>query len=86
MALLVDQLDVFDQPVERLALSDVGAYRGDLLSALELLAHLGRFLVEPLGNACEFLVEIFLGGLDLLGVGDGPQRQIDLHRLHRELT
>ena len=86
MTLLVDQLDVFDQPVECLALSDVGAYRGHLLSALELLPHFGRVLVEPLCDACEFLVEVLVRGLDLLGVGDGPQREVDLHGLDRELA
>ena len=41
-------------------------------------AHLGGGLVDPLGQLLELLVEVLVGGLDALGLGDRPEREVDL--------
>src|SRR3954465_4625825 len=46
IALLVDDLDVFEQPVERLGLADLGDQVGDSVVLLVGLAHLGRLLAD----------------------------------------
>src|SRR3954451_4793884 len=46
IVLLVDDLDVFQQPVERLGLADLGDQVGDCVILLVRLAHLGRLLAD----------------------------------------
>ena len=74
--------DVVDQPVEGLALAQVRAYRRELVALLERQAHLGRGLLDPLGQLLELVVEVVLGDLEALGLGDGPQGEVGLGGQH----
>ena len=79
--LLVDYLNVLDEPLQGLSLPDVRAYRGQLVPAVEAAAQGGGLLAQSLGQAGDLGVEIGIVGLDRLGVGHGPQRQVGLHRV-----
>ena len=57
-AVLVDDLDVLDEPVQGLALAQVRAYRRDLVALLEREAHLGGGLVDPLGQLLQLSGEL----------------------------
>src|SRR3954465_2424258 len=64
IALLVDDLDVFEQPVERLGLADLGDQVGDRVVLLVGLANLGRLLADLHADARILGIEVLVGDLD----------------------
>ena len=74
-------VDVLGQPLERLAVRQVGLEVDEAVGLLELAPQ--RVGVDLGGGRepVELLVELVVGGLQLLGRGDGPQRQVDLGAL-----
>src|SRR3954470_11598993 len=64
IALLVDDLDVFEQPVERLGLADLGDEVGDRVVLLVGLANLGRLLADLHADARILGIEVLVGDLD----------------------
>src|SRR3954467_6096651 len=64
IALLVDDLDVFEQPVERLRLADLGDEIGDRVVLLVGLANLGRLLADLHADTRIFGIEVLVGDLD----------------------
>src|SRR3954447_9459456 len=78
IALLVDDLDVFEQPVERLGLADLGDQVGDRVVLLVGLANLGRLLADLHADARILGIEVLVGDLDPFRDTDGSQRQVDL--------
>ena len=81
LAVGVDHLDVVDQPVERLALADLGRQLGHQVVLLVGLAHLVRLLVELHRHPLVLEGEVALVGIEALGGGDGAQREVDAHGL-----
>src|SRR5690606_5660842 len=57
-ALVVDDLDLLDEPIECLSLLYVRAYRRELSTALELLAHQLEGLADLLGHLGELGGEV----------------------------
>src|SRR4051794_3834690 len=72
---LVDNLDVFEQPVERLRLADLGDEVGDRVVLLVRLANLGRLLADLHADAGVLGVEVLVGDLDTFGDADRSQRE-----------
>ena len=64
VAVLVDDLDPLEEPVERLALAHIGAYSRQLATAFELGPHPVDRLADPLGDLGQLLVEVLVGALD----------------------
>src|SRR3954469_3487061 len=81
IALLVDDLDVFEQPVERLGLADLGDQVGDRVVLLVGLANLGRLLADLHADSRILGIEVLVGDLDPFRDTDGSQRQVDLDSL-----
>ena len=83
VALRVDDLDVFEQPVERLGLAHLGDEVGDGVVLLVGLAHLVGLLADLQRDAGVLGVEVVVGDLEALGRADGAQGEVDLDRLLR---
>src|SRR5436853_570888 len=67
--LLVDHPDVVDQPLHRLVVSDVRAYRTHLVRLFQGPAQLGRLLLHALGETLDLGLEVGVAALDGFGVG-----------------
>src|SRR3954454_23450089 len=81
IAVLVDDLDVLEQPVERLGLADLGDQVGHRVVLLVGLANLGRLLADLHPDPGVLGIEVLVGHLAPFGNTDGAQRQVDLHGL-----
>src|SRR3954452_13153803 len=71
IALLVDDLDVFEQPVERLGLADLGDQVRDRIVLFVGLANLGRLLADLHADARILGIEVLVVDLDPFGDTDG---------------
>ena len=83
LAGLVDVLDVVQQPVERLALADLGLEVAHQVVALVGLAHLVGLLVHLQGDALVLVVEVVVIDGELFRGGDRTQGEVGLDRVHR---
>ncbi|CAB4885919.1 unannotated protein [freshwater metagenome] len=79
----IDDLDVMQQPVERLALAQLRSEFADGIVALVGLAHLCRLLADLHRDALVFGLEVVVVDREVLGNGNGPQCEIDLDGLLR---
>ncbi len=89
VAARVDELDVVDQPVERLRLADLRLQFGHGVVLLVGLADVLGLLAVLHRHAGVLGLEVVRLDLERLGVGDGPQGEVDLDRLdglHRAST
>ena len=86
LTVLVDDLDVLEQPVERLALADLRGELADGVLGLVGLADRGGLLADLQGDPGVLGVDVVLVDLERLGGGDGAQRQVELGGPHRLLA
>ncbi len=86
LAVGVDDLDVVQQPVERLRLADLGDQLGHRVVPLVRLADVLRLLADLHRDPGVLGFEVVVVDLDLLGGGDRAQREVDLDRLLRLLA
>ena len=83
VAVGIDELDVVQQPVERLRLADLGANLEVAGTALEGVADTRRLLAGLHGDPLVLGIEVVVGGVDRLGGGDGSQGEIETNGLFR---
>ena len=80
VALVIDHLDVVQQPVHRLRLSDLRHQFGYGVVALVHLADFLRLLAVLHGHSGVLHLDLVVVDLDRLGDGDGPQGEIGFDR------
>jgi hypothetical protein len=80
-ALVVDHLDVVQQPIHRLGLADLGDQLGHGVVLLVDAPDLLGLLPELHRHAGVLHLDVTVGDLEVLGGGDGPERQVGLDRL-----
>ena len=81
MPLLIDQIDVVDQPSHGLGLAPIRAYRRKPPGPFQLLADLVDVHLQALAHGGQLLVELLVADLDGLLLDQGPQGEVDLDAL-----